>query len=294
MPQLKVDYRTLPPVDRADMVRDLWNMGLRTGDSVLVHSAMSRIGNVQGGAAAVVDAFLEVLGPHGTLAVPTFPFTGSMLAHVRSDPEFDVDETPSLMGTITEEVRTHSGALRSLEPTHPVAAFGPRAAFLVEDHLNSEGSCDAHSPLYRLTLPVAADPGESYVLLIGVNFRNCTLLHTAEEVARVPFIDFKTRYRVRGRTRRGAYALSIYCHSTPLRANFPAIEPVLLERNRLAIGRVGSAECRLARASDILEAARDRLATDPYFLRVHEGSSAGASPPPAAASTLPDPPSSRQ
>lgn len=44
MPRLNVDYRTLPPVDRQDIVHGLRELGLRTGDSVLVHSAMSRIG----------------------------------------------------------------------------------------------------------------------------------------------------------------------------------------------------------------------------------------------------------
>jgi aminoglycoside 3-N-acetyltransferase len=272
-------YRELPPVDQAAIARDLRALGLRAGDTVLVHSAMSRIGNVQGAAGAVVNAFLDVLGPQGTLAVPTFPFTGSMLAHVRSDPDFDVDETPSRMGAISEYVRTRPGALRSLEPTHPVAALGPGAAFLVEDHVNAEGPCDAKGPLYRLTLvgsrhaPADAFPADArgYVLLLGVDFRNCTLLHTAEEIARVSFIDFDTRYRLRGRTQRGAYALSIYCHSAPLRANFPAIEPVLLERGLITIGRIGSAPCRLARARDILDVALERLAADPYFLRLREG-----------------------
>src|SRR5687767_10614169 len=99
-------YLSLPPMDQAGIARDMRALGLGAGDTVLVHSAMSRIGNVQGGAGAVVNAFLDVLGPQGTLAVPTFPFTGSMLAHVRSDPDFDVDETPSKMGAISECVRT--------------------------------------------------------------------------------------------------------------------------------------------------------------------------------------------
>src|SRR5688500_2762369 len=294
-PDVAAGYRDLPPIDREGVARDLRALGLRAGDTVLVHSSLSRIGYVDGGAEAVVDAFLEVLGPAGTLAVPTFPFTGSMLAHVRSDPDFDVDETPSKMGAITEALRTRPGALRSLEPTHPVAALGPSAAFLVEDHVNGAGSCDEHSPLYRLTrlpTPAAAVPGPSgasaadapgavgalaaadtagaaraFVLLLGVDFRNCTLLHTAEEIARVPFIDFETRYRLRGRTRRAAYAMSIYCHSTPLKANFPAIEPLLLERGLLTTGKVGAAACRLARAKDILDVALERLAVDPTFLR---------------------------
>jgi aminoglycoside 3-N-acetyltransferase len=286
-PGVRLHYRSLPPIDREGIARDLRGLGLREGDTVLVHSAMSRIGHVSGGARAVVDAFRDVLGPGGTLAVPTFPFTGSMLAHVRRDPDFDVDETPSLMGAITEEVRTRPGALRSLEPTHPVAALGPAAAFLVDDHVNARGPCDEHSPLYRSTRR-GGEVGRAggWVLLLGVDFRNCTLLHAAEELARVPFIDFETRYRLRGRTRRGAYALSLYCHSAPLRANFPAIEPELLGRGRLAVGPVGSATCRLARAADILEVALDRLAEDPYFLRVPEPRTgapapAGAAPPPA-------------
>jgi aminoglycoside 3-N-acetyltransferase len=262
---VKTDYRSLPPITVEEIARDLRALGVRAGDTLLVHSAMSRIGHVQGGAPAVVDGFLHVLGPGGTLAVPTFPFKGSMFGYVKSDPDFDADETPSLMGAISEAVRRWPGALRSLEPTHPVAALGPQAQFLIEDHVHAQGSCDVHSPLYRLT-QVAT--GASWVLLLGVDFRNCTLLHTAEEIARVPFVDFETRYRLRGRCGRSAYAMSIYCHSTPLRPNFPAIEPVLRERGRLTIGKIGQAECRLARATDVLSTALEALVRDPYFLRV--------------------------
>ena len=300
---MPADYRSLPPIGRDQIASDLRALGLGAGDTVLVHSSLSRIGHVEAGtadppggdagagqlrrtdgAATVVDAFLDVLGSAGTLAVPTFPFTGSMLSYLRSDPDFDVDETPSRMGAIAEEVRLRPGALRSLEPTHPVSALGPNAPFLVEDHVNADGPCDEHSPLYRLTqLPLATSPASNvapgaaptapshtsgYVLLLGVDFRNCTLLHTAEELARVPFIDFATHYRLRGRTRRADYSLSNYCHSTPHRANFPAIEPVLLARNLLTLGHVGAAECRLARAADILSVALECLKDDPYFLRV--------------------------
>lgn len=248
-------------VTRAEIARDLRRLGVREGDTVLVHSAMSRIGYVDGGAPAVIGAFRDVLGPTGTLAVPTFPFTGSMLAYVRSDPDFDVDTTPSRMGAITEAARLAPGAFRSLEPTHPVAALGANARLLTEDHINGQGPCDEHSPLYRLTLV------GGWVLMLGVDYRNCTLLHAAEEVARVPYIDFETRYRLRGRSRGADYTMAIYCHSTPLRANFPAIEPALQERGLLVEGTIGQATCRLARAADILQTALDHLARDPYFLR---------------------------
>lgn len=254
----------VPVIDSRRIAEDLRSLGLGDGDTVLVHSAMRRIGRVEGGAASVVQAFLEVLGPSGTLAVPTLPFRGALRDHLEIDPEFDAETTPSRMGAISEALRTHPAAVRSLLPTHPVAAIGPQAAYLCEDHLNARGPCDEHSPFYRLTQVGGK------VLLLGVDFRSCTLLHTAEEIARVPFIDFETRYRVRGRTEGREYAVSIYCHSAPLPANFPAIEPLLLDRGLLTVGKIGEAECRLARAADILETALNRLREDPHFLRRRE------------------------
>ena len=133
------------------------------------------------------------------------------------------DAVPGSSGT-EKAVRKRPGAIRSLEPTHPVAALGSAAQTLTEAHIRSEGCCDEQSPFVRL-----AQLGGK-VLLLGTDFRTCTLLHGAEELARVPFIDFETRYPLRGRTAGRDYSMSIYCHSAPIPANFPSIEPVLRER----------------------------------------------------------------
>lgn len=258
---MPTEHRHLPPVTVEEIAQDLRALGLEWGDRVLVHSSLSRIGQVVGGAEAVVNALLEAVGPEGTVAAPTFPFLGSMLEYIRSDPPFDAENTPSEMGAISEAVRRRSEAVRSLEPTHPVAAIGPAAEALTRDHVRSEGSCDEQSPFCKLP----ALGGK--VLLLGTDFRTCTLLHGAEELARVPFIDFETRYPLRGRASGRDYTMSIYCHSTPHPANFPAIEPVLLEQGLLQIGKVGQAEARLALAADILSVALERLREDPFFLR---------------------------
>jgi aminoglycoside N3'-acetyltransferase len=168
------------------------------------------------------------------------------------------------MGAVSEAVRRHPQAVRSREPTHAVAAIGPRAEFLNQEHLLSVTPCDRHSPYCRLTLV------EGWYLLLGVDFRVCTLLHGAEEIARVPFIDFDTRFDVACRDGKLAYTARIACHSTPYPARFPAVEPLLDQRGLLRRGTVGCAECRLARAADILETALGELARDPFFLRVCE------------------------
>jgi aminoglycoside 3-N-acetyltransferase len=254
-------YTSLPAVTRDQIAADLRALGLRPGDTLFVHSALSRIGNVVGGAEAVLDAFRDALGREGTVAVPTIPYRGSMRAYLESQPEFDLQATPSLMGAVTEAVRRHPGAVRSREPSHPVAAIGPRADFLTRDHLSSRSPCDEHSPYFRLT------EVDAWYLMLGVDFHSCTLLHGAEEIARVPFLDLDTLYEVRCREGEHAYVARIACHSAGYRARFPAIEPVLDARGLLIRGHVGSAPCRLARARDILDVALEELARDPFFLR---------------------------
>jgi len=254
-------YLSLPPIPQAELASQLRALGLGPGDTVFIHSSLSRIGHVIGGAEAVVAALRDAVGPEGTVAAPTSPFRGSLRGYLESRPFFDLQQTPSQMGAISEALRRHPGAVRSREATHAVAAIGPQAQFLTCEHARSETPCDRHSPFYRLTLV------DAWYLLLGVDFRSCTLLHAAEELARAPFIDFETRYTVACHDEHGPYTVCIASHSTPIPARFDAIEPLLAERGLLRVGKVGQAECRLTRAQAILETALTALAEDPYFLR---------------------------
>jgi aminoglycoside 3-N-acetyltransferase len=66
MPSAEV-LRNHRPVKRSDLVRDLRGLGVRPGGVLMVHTRMSAIGWVVGGAETVVSALLDALGPGGTL-----------------------------------------------------------------------------------------------------------------------------------------------------------------------------------------------------------------------------------
>ena len=61
---------------KQEIIAGLREMGLTTGDKVLLHSSLFSLGNVEGGPDAAIDAFLEVLGSDGTLLVPVFGALG--------------------------------------------------------------------------------------------------------------------------------------------------------------------------------------------------------------------------
>ncbi|MBQ1607625.1 MAG: AAC(3) family N-acetyltransferase, partial [Lachnospiraceae bacterium] len=58
-------------VTKTDIVTDLKKLGLKQGDTVMVHTALKSIGYVCGGAQTVIEALIEVVGEDGTIMMPT-------------------------------------------------------------------------------------------------------------------------------------------------------------------------------------------------------------------------------
>ena len=114
------------------LVDSLRSAGVQYGVDLLVHSAMSRIGYVEGGPKTVVDALREVIGPEANLLMPSSPVTSLQAKHPQE--VFSVLETPSKMGAITEYFRSNIAIERSAHPLEPVAVDGPDAEWYTRGH----------------------------------------------------------------------------------------------------------------------------------------------------------------
>jgi aminoglycoside 3-N-acetyltransferase len=175
------------PFTSATIAEDLRGLGLPTGSTVMVHSSLSRLGWVAGGAHAVLLALLEVVGPAGTIVMPTHsglsdparwrnpPVPEAWWRVIRADtPAYDEQLTPTRnMGAIVECFRHLDGVARSAHPAVSVAALGPYRDRIVSSHALSD-SLGESSPLARLY------ELDAYVLLLGVGHANNTSLHLAE------------------------------------------------------------------------------------------------------------------
>ncbi len=69
--ELSAIETSLAPATVASLCDDLRGLGLAVGDVVLVHTSLSSLGWVCGGAVALVEALRCALGSAGTLVVPT-------------------------------------------------------------------------------------------------------------------------------------------------------------------------------------------------------------------------------
>lgn len=166
-------------IDR--LVNDLRACGLKEGDDVLVHTSLSKIGYVENGPETVVWALKKVIGEKGNILMPTSPNAGLQLEYIRSLEAFDVKNSPSALGAITEYFRKLPNVKRSAHPTEPVACLGPDADFYIEGHLGELTPYTDRSPFARIS-----ERGGK-ILYVGVTFDNAgTNLHTLEDA-----VDFK-------------------------------------------------------------------------------------------------------
>lgn len=185
---------TAGPVVHDRLVAELRQLGILPGVTLLVHSSLSALGWVVGGAQTVVETLLESVGAEGTLVLPTHsanttdpsewsnpPVDPEWWTTIReSMPGFDADLTPTRgMGAIPETFRKAKGVLRSAHPHVSFAALGPHAARITREHA-LDSALGERSPLARIY-----ELGGS-VLLLGVRHEANTSLHLSEYRAEYP------------------------------------------------------------------------------------------------------------
>ncbi len=185
---------TAVPSTVGSLATDLRALGVHAGMVLMVHSSLSRLGWVAGGARAVVAALLDAVGPQGTVMMPTHsselsdpaawqhpPVPEHWWKPIRDEmPVYDLALTPtSHMGSIVECFRHVPGLRRSSHPTVSAAAVGPDAHRLTMGHelAHGLGESSPQARLYDL---------DGHILLLGVTHSNNTSLHLAERRAAPP------------------------------------------------------------------------------------------------------------
>ena len=164
---------------------DLRRLGISCGNVVIVHSSLSALGYVEGGADTVIDALMTVLTEEGTLLFPALSFSSVG----EQNPYFDVRTTPVCVGLIPETFRKRSGTVRSLHPTHSVSAWGKYAKELTCDHQLDHTPVGAHSPYHKLP------QYNGKILMLGCSVKSMTFMHGVEEVANAPYVLTKETFR---------------------------------------------------------------------------------------------------
>lgn len=237
---------------RDALARQLLALGVESGSSLVVHSSFRALGRVEGGVETVVDSLLDAVGSEGVLVVPTFTYTSV---------KFDGSE-PAKTGAIAEAVRQRSASVRSLHPTHSVAAIGAGAAELCRNH-ERLAATDIDTPLQR----VAGTGGR--VLLLGVGHVANTTIHVGEFLAGAPYlgIPFSPTWPRRHVVVDGDGERAVEYDRFPgCSRAFGIVERGLRARRAIRDGAIGSTFAQLIDGQAIIEETTALLTSTPAAL----------------------------
>jgi aminoglycoside 3-N-acetyltransferase len=241
---------------RQDIVRDIMGIGIKPMDTLLVHSSMKAIGEVDGGADTVLDAFMEYM-KDGLLIFPTHTWD-RMSDKYRV---FHVATEPSCVGLLTNLFLKREGVIRSWHPTHSVAAYGKDA----KDYVSGEEFSD--TPCSRTGCWGKLYDRRAKILFLGCSPKKNTYLHGVEERNQIEnrLTEYYNLYQIMtpegeliDRPMRG--------HHNPIgdiSQNYDKMMAPFLHHGIAKEGQIGDAKCYLCDAAGMAELTSSYLQRDP-------------------------------
>jgi aminopeptidase-like protein/aminoglycoside N3'-acetyltransferase len=236
-------------ITKAFLIEEFRALGMAAGDTIFVHSAYSTLsrvpGGVDGGPQTVIDAILKVIGPKGTLIMPTFNYD-----FLRGTP-WDIRTTPSQMGVLTEVVRNDPRARRMFHAIYSMAAIGAHA-----DELAAHRSDDCFG---ETTIFGKFREWDAKILILGLAYsKSITFLHHCEQAAKVDYRflkDFKgVAIDTQGRPHDVSYTMFVRDVERGVVLDF---EPIgaLLDQQVVAMRKIGLGDVRLMSCREVYRVA---------------------------------------
>lgn len=249
----------------AELLAALRSLGIREGDSLMLHSAFAAHHGYRGTVEDLTNVFLRAVGPDGHLAMVSMPYRSSSQQYLEKIKEFDVRRAPSMMGMVSEMFRRRGGVRRSVHPTHPILVHGPRADWIVEGHADCAYPCGPGTPFEKLLSLDAKG------VFFNVGFDVFTFYHYlehrvgpdlpfrlyADRTYEVPTIDMQGQ-----RTIVSAHVFS--AEGIP-RRRIQRLEEALRAQGRFADTRVGATRILVAGLADAVACTDAMRARGEYF-----------------------------
>jgi aminoglycoside 3-N-acetyltransferase len=136
--------------DAARFASVLQRLGVRPGDALMVHAALRPDSGYTGTPAQMIAALKAAVGEQGLLVMPSMTYSDSTQAFLLRGEPVRQRTSASRMGLLSEVFRRGKGVLRSLNPAHPLLAWGEGAAGFVAGHEQVDRSFGDGSPFGRL------------------------------------------------------------------------------------------------------------------------------------------------
>ena len=241
----------------SDFVSSLKQLGIKKGDVVFVHSDISVFGKLllfdrKLLLQTLTDSIKEVVGEDGTIIMPTFTYSFD------KNEAYDIENTKSTVGALTEFFRKQEGVSRTIHPSHSSAVWGKNK----EGFLNiGKDTFDENSIFGKL------HKGNGKLVFFGAPLHiSCTYLHYIEQKYEVPYRCMR-KYEVKiikdGKEYEDVF--SFYYKYSFFYTDMLRLENDLKERGLLKEVKAGEGSISVIESDSLLKEGLKLLDKDIYF-----------------------------
>ncbi len=253
---------------KGELINHLKKSNLNPKGTVMMHSSMRAIGPVDGGADTVIDALCDFM-KDGLLLLPTHSWAESNL----KENTYNVATERSCVGLLTNMFLSREGVVRSLHPTHSVAAYGKRKI----EYTNKDKALiqrgEPLTPCPRHGCFGSLYDESAQILLVGTNLTSNTYIHSIEEWLDVPnrLLDSSRLFKVIDYDQTN-YDVIYIGHNTvegSVSKNYGRIEQMLRDQNSVTTFTFGDATCMLVEVKAMTELIITLLEKDQDYFGFH-------------------------
>ncbi|MDG2088405.1 MAG: AAC(3) family N-acetyltransferase [Arenicellaceae bacterium] len=234
----------------------IWkNIGLSTGDSIVCHSALFKLGKIEGGVQSILSTIIDTIGETGNFITPTFTYS-----FMRNE-IYDVDNSPSTVGILGDIVRNSNESVRSLDGNFSWSALGKDRENLMR--IDTKESFGKNSFFDKLR------GKNGKCLLLGVDFDALPFFMFLEKEQEVPYRynkKFNGKIKVGDLTRKDYFVHYVRDENlNPISARLK-IGDIIKSDSRCKISKIGYGEAICAPLSLIQEFVEKHIQQDAFIL----------------------------
>lgn len=206
---------------------------------------MKAVGKVEGRADTVIDAFMEYM-KDGLLLFPTHTWSEDN----NKDNIFNPKTEKACVGILPNIFRKRKGVIRSLHPSHSIAAYGEDAAEFIAGEENRRTPCPRNGAYGKL------NDRKAQILFLGCNLKSNTFIHGVEEwnnidnrLSKEP-IEYKVVLEER------EISAPMHYHDSPVEnisLNYDILTEAFLEKNICVKAQIGDAISYLCQANEMAD-----------------------------------------
>jgi aminoglycoside 3-N-acetyltransferase len=237
----------------------LQKAGVENGDCILLHSDVGVFGKTatldrEYFLGAICREIRQAVGETGTVIMPAFSYSFC------DRKIFDIEESPSTVGILTEFFRKQPGVVRTKHPIFSAAVCGARQEYFLDIGKDAFGNDSFFGKLRQV---------QGKLVFFGVGLAACTYLHHIEQMYGINYRYMKT---FTGQVRSGNHlyddVATFFVRDLEriVELDVTRLETYLLENGIMRVIRLGMGNIAVVDAQKLFAVTCELLDQDPYYL----------------------------